>query len=277
MAASCPVQMTTASPERSLDSSRRHVSPLFPTERTKALFVAPDDFTTTPVGENHDNSHDSSFHLCRTRSVDNFVEQAGSFEPGNVLHIALRSYFENQGPECCIVPGNELRSALDALPEIDLVVAAGQDISAQVLGLAQLHEDVSRRPAGNTANAGTSGGSAQDRERCLLLPLARFRVGSSAHPSQRRGSGPHDRDRRSNRAVGGFLRHPNRGLAAVSGSLEQRRSALPTAQRHRRTAAQRHAEPGSAHSRHHHHRRQQVHARDPLSPTREEGSPGDGE
>jgi hypothetical protein len=111
---------------------------------TTPLFVAPVGFLSNSLyqedtGEGDAHKHSNARWIT---SIDDFVKQVGSFEPEHKLHVTLRTYFENRGPKCYVVPNDHLELALYALPEVNLVVAAGQDIFPQVLDLTKLHEDV---------------------------------------------------------------------------------------------------------------------------------------
>lgn len=66
-----------------------------------------------------------------------FIRLVDEFKPDDVLHIALRTYFENGGGYCYLVPVEDLVAEVPKLDDVTLLVAAGQDISSAVSTLCQ--------------------------------------------------------------------------------------------------------------------------------------------
>jgi len=76
--------------------------------------------------------------VTETRRINSwldFVNAIGEFNPAKQLHVSLRSYFENGGGYCYIVPTSQLATEIPKLEDITLLVSAGQDINPLVSSL----------------------------------------------------------------------------------------------------------------------------------------------
>jgi len=71
------------------------------------------------------------------KSYREFTSVIGSFDPKKTLHVAIRTYFENGGGLCYIVRIEDLAADVEKLEDVTILVAAGQDILAQVEQLCQ--------------------------------------------------------------------------------------------------------------------------------------------
>lgn len=67
-------------------------------------------------------------------SFDNFTQLFGPFNSKEILHVAIRAYFDNGGSTCYVIPINKWDSTIPDL-DVNLLVAAGQDIVKQALQL----------------------------------------------------------------------------------------------------------------------------------------------
>lgn len=66
-----------------------------------------------------------------------FTKIVGDFDPKSKLHVSLRSYFENGGGYCYLVPLAKLADEIPKLDDVTLLVAAGQDIGSAASTLCQ--------------------------------------------------------------------------------------------------------------------------------------------
>lgn len=69
----------------------------------------------------------------RISSWLNYMEKkAGAFDPKSVRDVSIRTYFENGGGYCYLVPVSQLDAEIPKLDDVTLLVSAGQDISSVV-------------------------------------------------------------------------------------------------------------------------------------------------
>ncbi len=71
----------------------------------------------------------------RLNSWLEFIAKVGTFDKTNVLHVAVRTYFENGGGYCYVIPTTALVEQVPLYDDITLLVAAGEDIDAAVATL----------------------------------------------------------------------------------------------------------------------------------------------
>ncbi|WP_204490689.1 phage tail sheath family protein [Archangium primigenium] len=80
-------------------------------------------------------AHGGITETTRLNTFSEFTRAVGDFDPKQTLHVALRSYFDNGGGYCYLVPTARWTTELPKLDDVTLLVAAGQDVRAQVLEL----------------------------------------------------------------------------------------------------------------------------------------------
>ncbi|WP_211445243.1 phage tail sheath family protein [Collimonas humicola] len=59
------------------------------------------------------------------------------FDAENVLHLSMKTYFDNGGGYCYLTPTDRLQDDVPALDDVTMLVAAGQDIKGDVVILCQ--------------------------------------------------------------------------------------------------------------------------------------------
>ncbi|OQS37533.1 phage tail sheath family protein [Chromobacterium haemolyticum] len=59
-----------------------------------------------------------------------FMAKVQVFDPNDVLHVSVKTYFENGGGYCYLIPVKELEAEVPKLDDVTLLVAAGQDIES---------------------------------------------------------------------------------------------------------------------------------------------------
>lgn len=64
----------------------------------------------------------------RINFLAEFVGRFGPFTVTDALHVAVRSYFENGGVSCHLIPRTQLVTEVPKITGASLLVAAGQDI-----------------------------------------------------------------------------------------------------------------------------------------------------
>lgn len=87
--------------------------------------------TTTEAPENTPPSRATTLSgVHRISSWLDFTRIVGAFDPDNMLHASLRTYFENGGGYCYLVPVDKLTTEVPKLDDVTLLAAAGTDITA---------------------------------------------------------------------------------------------------------------------------------------------------
>lgn len=57
-----------------------------------------------------------------------FMAKVEAFDPSTTLHVSVKTYFENGGGYCYLIPVSQLEAEVPKLDDVTLLVAAGQDI-----------------------------------------------------------------------------------------------------------------------------------------------------
>ncbi|UZM16223.1 phage tail sheath subtilisin-like domain-containing protein [Pseudomonas kielensis] len=59
-----------------------------------------------------------------------FMTLVPKFDTANTLHVSVKTYFDNGGGYCYLIPTDQLEAKVPKLDDVTLLVAAGQDIEA---------------------------------------------------------------------------------------------------------------------------------------------------